>query len=169
MVKNIVIAIKLAREPLSGTAIIAFAKSLPRHTEDFERESWKDGACNKTMKKACDYTFGTPEQEKSKELTDYFLLYLLRLPADGRDMLIDSVVGVVSALETICKSNEFTHTLKSDALYDYAASAAASCVNLHNGDDPPCMRFEAFLKVILAVLRVAVMEQRESMLDPSRN
>ncbi len=55
-----------------------------------------------------------------------------------------------------------------NALYDYAALAAAEVTNMHLHDDP-CMRFNAVLRVFLTVLRQAAIEQREALLTPSQN
>lgn len=56
-----------------------------------------------------------------------------------------------------------------DRAYDWAARAAAQVVNLNLADKPPCERFQAVQRVFLATMRLAVAEQRETMLEPSEN
>lgn len=99
LIQGVCLMLRISGHPVTRETIVRFVRSLPMLMVQLDGEAWKAGFCNEVCKEAFNRSRGTGREAVVDEIIHYFASTFVMRSACTKEMLHDSVLGVVMGLD----------------------------------------------------------------------
>jgi hypothetical protein len=99
MARNTCELIKLAGGNITAEHVLSIVQNLPRSGEDVVGDTWQSGVLSRVLKLAFERGLPEPEEQKRKQLFEYFLGYIPSRSYCSLDMLQAAFAGVLGGID----------------------------------------------------------------------